>query len=209
MSQPADTAGGADTETGATQWLLEALCSRRSVSAKRLGEPGPSRAQLERLVGAALTAPDHCELKPWRFLHVTAAGRARLADAFAAARLELDPTADAASVERAREKAFRAPTLLAVILVPVLEHEKVPLSEQYVSLGAALQNVLLGAHALGFGAITLSGRAVTTTAMRTALGLHGDERLVAFVTIGTPRSAPPRRQPPVLSHHLADWPVAD
>jgi len=191
-------------DTGA--WLLEAIGSRRSVSAKRLVAPGPSRAQVQAMIGAALTAPDHCELRPWRFLEISAAGRERLADAFAAARHETSPGADSSSVQRAREKAYRAPTLLAVILVPCVDHEKVPLSEQYVSLGAALQNLLLAAHGYGFGAITLSGRGVTTSALRSALGVTGDEQLVAFVTIGTPRTAPPRRQPADLSQHLARWP---
>ena len=208
----AHTDGDADApdpqaDTGA--WLSEAIVSRRSVSAKRLLAPGPARSELQAMVGAALTAPDHCELRPWRFLEITAAGRDRLADAFAAARLETNPEADPASLERAREKAYRAPTLLAVILVPTLDHDKVPVSEQYVSLGAALQNLLLAAHGFGYGAITLSGRGVVSHALRSALGVGGDEHLVAFVTIGTPRNAPPRRRPVALSRHLAEWPPGE
>ena len=203
MSRPA---ARPDTDTGA--WLVEALRSRRSVSAKRLVEPGPTRAQIEAMVSAALTAPDHCELRPWRFLNITASGRHGLAEAFAAARLELDPEADAASLAEAREKAFRAPALIGVVLVPTLGHERVPVSEQYVSLGAALQNLLLAAHGFGFGAIALAGRSLGTRALRSALGIEGDEQLVAFVTVGTPRSAPPARHWPALADHLADWPPA-
>ena len=203
---PASSCSGEAPAQAGAAWLLEALRSRRSVSAKRLVEPGPSRQQIDAMVAAAITAPDHGLLRPWRFVNIGGAGRPRLAEAFVAARLEQRPQADEASLERAREKAFRGPALIAVVLCPRHGHDKVPVTEQYVSLGAALQNLLLSAHALGFGAMTLSGRAVTSHAMRDALDIAGDEQLVAFVTIGTPRVAPPGREPVDVSQHLADWP---
>ncbi|NNN19920.1 MAG: nitroreductase, partial [Acidimicrobiaceae bacterium] len=46
--------------------ILSAILNRRSVS--RLGEPGPSREQLETIIKAGTSAPDHGHLRPWKFI---------------------------------------------------------------------------------------------------------------------------------------------
>jgi len=47
---------------------LDLLLSRRSGSAKAMGEPGPSREQLAAILKAGARAPDHGKLFPWRFI---------------------------------------------------------------------------------------------------------------------------------------------
>ncbi len=48
--------------------VLHLLHTRNS--APKLTEPGPDDAALEQILGAALRAPDHARLRPWRFLTV-------------------------------------------------------------------------------------------------------------------------------------------
>ena len=96
--------------------VLEAILSSHSVSPKRLIEPGPDRGQILDLISAAAAAPDHCKLRPWRFVEFTTNSRTALADVFEAALRQRMPSADAQSLARAREKSSRAPVLLGLVL---------------------------------------------------------------------------------------------
>ena len=70
--------------------------------------------------------------------------------------------------------------------------------ERLISLGCAIQNILLSAHADGFGSGLVSGQALQTTGLRQLFALRENEQAVCFVAIGTAdRSKPirPRPQP--------------
>jgi nitroreductase len=185
-------------------FALELISSRHSVAPKRLVAPGPDAAQLRRMVAAAACAPDHRELAPWRLLRIGPGQRAHLGALFEAALLERDPGADEAARAAAREKATRAPELLLAVVRLAPAHDDVVDTERYVTLGAALMNLLLAAHAMGFGAMLTSGRALRSAAFARDAGLAADERPVCFVSIGTPTAAR-RRQRPSVDALLADW----
>lgn len=178
--------------------------SRFSVSPKRLHAPGPSAEQLRTIVEAAATAPDHRELRPWRLLRIGAGQRDALADLFEAALLERDPAVTATERAEARVKAHRAPELLLAVVRLAPAHDDVVEHERYVTLGAALMAMLLAAHAMGFGAMLTSGRALRSPAFARGLGLAADERPVCFVSLGTPGEV--RRRPrPSASDLLTEW----
>jgi nitroreductase len=189
MASNTDTAG----EKADGLALLRCMWARRSTAPRHLGAPGPSDEEIRMLVRAASRAPDHQRLKPFRFLVIPPDAREALADVFEAAERELDPGIAGERLERAREKALHAPTLLAVIS-RVQENDEVPEIEQRASAGAALGYVVLAADLLGYGAMAVSGRKVATQAMRRAFDLAGNEELLCFVGIGTPakvKGAPP------------------
>lgn len=166
--------------------LAQALVgSRRNVSPKRLVEPGPSAAQLDALLDMAAAAPDHGLLTPWRFILVPAEHRHRLADAFALALVDRDPGATFEQIEAAREKAHRAPMLLVAIACLGPREPDTPPLERMVSMGAAIQNLLLGAHAMGFGTGLTSGQAMSSRRLSALLGLADGEVAVCCVNIGT------------------------
>lgn len=180
-----------DSETA-----LTALLARRSVSPKRLTHPAPSREELNSIVGAALRAPDHCGLLPWRVIEFPVETRADLADLFAAEKLRRDPIASEEDVQRAREHATHAPAVLAFVVRPQ-RHPLVPIVEQWLSAGAALGSILSAAHLLGFGAIILSGERCQDKSLRAALGVAADEILAGFISIGTIAKSPgPGARPP-------------
>lgn len=106
---------------------------------------------------------------------------------------------------RTWRKAMRAPTLIGVATRLVHDHPKVPVHEQYLTIGAAIQGVLLACHALGYGAIVLSGRRSRDPFVHRLLGLAADEEVVGFISIGTPskRIAPKRR--PTPEAYLQTW----
>lgn len=182
--------------------------SRRNVSPKRLVEPGPSSAQREALLSLAAAAPDHGLLTPWRFIIVPAAQRRRLAEAFALALIDRDPGATLEQIESAREKAHRAPLLMVAVACLAEREPNTPALERMVSMGAAIQNILLGAHAMGFGAGLTSGQAMASSRLRDLCGLRVGEAAVCCVNIGTVDNRKPaarvRPLPEVFTSELCE-----
>lgn len=186
---------------------LALVCSRQSVAPRRLVSPGPSGDALAAIVAAAGSAPDHGALQPFRVIHVADASRDRLADVFVAAKRQRQPDAAKAVLDREREKALNAPTLLVACARLRADTTAVPVAEQLISVGAAIQNMLLAAHALGFGAILLSGEKTRQPLVRDAFGLGSAELLVGFISIGSIAAASPlpaKRRPAVASY-FSTW----
>ena len=167
------------------EWARTLIHTRQTTLPRRLGEPSPDAAQTEAILAAAAHAPDHHQLLPWRFVIVPAGARERLADAFAAALLARDATATAQQVDQAREKAYRAPLLLLAVVRLRDDDAQIPPHERIVSAGCALQNMLLMAHAHGFGSALTSGQALSSAPLRALFGLHQDEQALCFVNIGS------------------------
>jgi len=189
--------------------LTQALITGRfSVSPKRLVAPGPSVGQLQHMVEAAGCAPDHELLRPWRLIHIAASQREALADVFARALLERLPTASSCAQAQSREKAFRAPELLLAVALIDPPHRDVPETERYVAIGAALMNLLLSAHGMGFAAMLTSGHALRTACFAQAFDLHSGERAVSFVSIGTPIEVR-RRSRPSAHELITPWQPRD
>ncbi|MEY4236447.1 MAG: hypothetical protein RLZZ454_1705 [Pseudomonadota bacterium] len=113
----------------------ELIHSRQTTLPKRLLAPGPSEKELQAILGAAASAPDHGQLLPWRFILVAETARARLADVFGAALLARDPLATPEQVSQAQEKAFRAPCLLLVVVDESKGDPAIDLSERIISTG--------------------------------------------------------------------------
>lgn len=180
------------------------ITGRFSVSPKRLVAPGPDTAQLQQMVEAAGCAPDHELLRPWRLIHVAPSQREALAEIFVQALIERLPGAVPDALAQARQKAFRAPELLLAVALLDPTHADVPESERYVAIGAALMNLLLAAHGMGYAAMLTSGQALRTTCFAEAFGLSGGERAVCFVSIGTPTEVR-RRSRPSAHELMSPW----
>lgn len=178
--------------------MIERICARRSVSPKHLEAPGPDPEQIRELVRAACAGIDHGRLAPARFVYVPDDQRDALADIFVAAALEADGNAPGDYLESTRERALNGPCLIAVIAHIVEDNAQVPPHEQWVAVGAALQNLLLAAESFGYRGKTVSGARVRSQALRSAFALRDDEILLAFVALGTLKGEPkemPRRSP--------------
>ncbi|MDO8251556.1 MAG: nitroreductase family protein [Rhodoferax sp.] len=201
--------------------------SRQNVSPRRLVEPGPTPQQLQDILGTAAAAPDHGQLLPWRFVIVPAARRERLAEVFGLALMERDPNATPAQIENAREKAHRAPFLMLAIARlterdapkdstptdsapargaqhPEASEAEVSDAERLVSFGCAIQNIVLSAHAAGFGTGLTSGQAMASPHLRTLFGLQANEQAVCCINIGTVSKHKPPRLRPVLADYVSE-----
>jgi len=184
---------------------LDFLEGRRSLPSRLLGDPGPTPEQLERLLTAAIRVPDHGKLTPWRLLLIRGEDRARLGAALAEIHVRADPGVPPAVVQKDRDRFNFAPLIVTVIARVEPNHPKVPEQEQVLSAGYVAYNLLLGAQALGFGAQILTGWAAYDRDVAQLLGLGANERVVAFVHIGTAREEAPERLRPQLSDVVAEW----
>jgi nitroreductase len=172
----------------ATLNAIEAMLSRRSVPALRLREPGPSSAQIDVALDAALSAPDHGLLRPWRFVLIHGAARARLAELLAGRLAEREPQTAAEKIERVRTQARNAPLVIAVG-ARIRPAHKIPEIEQLLAVGAGVMNLLNAFHALGFGAIWLTGGNAYDPQIAAALGFESTERCLGFIYVGTVEAA--------------------
>lgn len=200
----APTAVPADATGGTADFAAALIHARRTVLPKRLGAPGPDARQLDRILEAAAAAPDHGQLLPWRFVLVPSDARWRLAEVFAIALRERDAGATEEQLAQAREKAFRAPTLLLAVARTGAPADDVPLAERLVSAGCAIQNILLMATALGFGSALTSGKAMQSAALRQLFALAPDEQALCFINIGTVASARAPRARPAVRQYVSE-----
>jgi nitroreductase len=171
---------------------LAALSTRHSVAPPFLTEPGPDEQMLARILAAGASAPDHGRLRPWRFIVIRGEARERLGEVFAQALVRRQPDAPSEALDQERSRPLRAPVLIAVVAKVDPEHPKIPEFEQILSTGAAVENILLAAHAQGFGAKWLTGANAYDDHVKAALGLAGNDRLAGFVHLGTVDGKPPQ-----------------
>lgn len=170
--------------------VIDTILSRSST--KRFAETPVSEEQVQALLSAAVRAPDHGQLAPWRFTILEGASREILGRAMSAALQTKMPEADAETVTREASKALRSP-LLIVVSAATQAHPKVPEIEQWVAVGAAVQNLWLAAQSLGLGVAWKTGSHAYNVEVKRALGLDGHEAIIGFLHVGIPLSQGPVR----------------
>jgi nitroreductase len=163
--------------------LFEAIETR--TSAGRLSAPGPDEAQLQRILSAAVHAPDHGRLKTWRLLVLDDAGKRRYADAVTSARARRSPEPTAEQLRIEGEKIWRSPTIVVIGCAIRKDNAKVPEIEQVLSVGAVAQNLFLAAHALGFGVMWKTGWAAYDDEVKASVGLQPQDHIVGIMHLGT------------------------
>lgn len=161
--------------------LLEGIESR--TSALKLGAPGPTREHIEAIIRAGTRAPDHGRLRPWRFVVLEGDARVKLGDAMAAMLVSKFPETPAAHLDAERGKPLRAPTI--IVVAAKIMKGKIPEIEQVTAVGAAVQNMLLAAHALGYGAMWKTGGAAYDANVKALLGLAPEDHIVSLLYLGT------------------------
>lgn len=161
---------------------LDLLLTRES--ALKLEAPGPNQKDLDTIFQSAVRAPDHGRLRPWHFVVIDSDHRAAFGELMAQSTLRRMPDAPEEMLQRERAKAMRAPTII-VAAAKVNKGHKIMPFEQIGSAAAATQNIMLAAHALGYGAMWKTGDAAYDPAVKAAFGLAADDEIMGFVYVGT------------------------
>lgn len=150
--------------------VFEAIRTRRSIR-NFTGDPIP-RHDLETIIDAARLAPSGHNEQPWDFIVVT----------------------DRAMIDQLKIAAGwmeKAGAIIAVVLDPS--------SRWWLEDGsAAIENILLAAHALGYGACWLEGYTLPLEAkFKTLLGVPEDKRLLTLIPVGVPKERPDKEKKPL------------
>ncbi len=168
--------------------LFETIHGRTTVS-KVKPDPLP-RGMVEKLLSAAVQAPNHYKVRPWRFVVLTGDGRKKLGDVFAASFLERNPAAPPEAGDKPRSLPLRAPVVIAVGVDKPAPDSKAIEIENVCAASAAAQNILLAAHALGLGAIWRTGEWARDPKVKEFLGFEADQHIVGYIYVGYPETAP-------------------
>ncbi len=179
--------------------VIHAIETRRSIG--RVKQDPVPRDLIERILESAVHAPNHRITEPWRFHVFTSKGRGELARVRAEiARLQAEAEGEAEElaagrISRERKKAFRAPVVVAVVCES--GRDEIETLENYAACAAAVQNMLLTAHALGLGAMWRTGPVAYHDHMREFLDLEEGDKVVAHLYLGFPDMGErPRRRAP-------------
>lgn len=163
--------------------VFEAIHTRYSQGKVRT-DPLP-RESIEKLLDAAVQAPNHYKVRPWRFVVLSGDGRNRLGNVMAASQQERHPEFSQEVFDKTRLLPLRAPVVIAVGVdkpseVKVLEIENI------CAAAAAIQNLLLAAHAMGLGAKWRTGEWALDANVKEFLGFGSDQHIVGFIYVGYP-----------------------
>lgn len=167
---------------------LEAIFTRHSVS-KMLSDPVPHEL-IEQILAAAVQAPNHFRVRPWRFFVLTGAARVRLGEVMAQSLLRREPDSPPSVLEKERSRPLRAPVVIAVAVDPPSQPKVVEV-ENISAVAAAVENMLIAANALGLGAMWRTGKATENPDVKVFFGLPPEQHLLGFVYVGYAGDNPP------------------
>jgi nitroreductase len=173
--------------------LLEAIHTRQSIP--KVKPDRVPRHLVEKLLSAAVQAPNHHHIRPWRFVVLEGEARQRLGDVMAQSLKKRQPETLEPALEVERARPLRAPLLIAVG-VDKPKEAKVVEVENICATAAAAENLLLAAHALGLAGMWRTGPGAYDPDVKAFLGFVPDQHLISFLYIGYPETAyPPKERP--------------
>jgi len=182
------------------------LMHRRSVKTRDMVDPGPDREALENILAAGMRVPDHGKIAPWRFVVLTGPDRAKLGKAISdglIAEFESSPKV----AEKMSGYAMQAPALIVAIYSPN-QSRPIPEWEQQLSTGAACQNMIIAATALGYAAQWLTGWASYSKYVAKALKMTPQEKIAGYMFFGSHSRQPTERPRPNSTDHVTwGWPA--
>ena len=153
-------------------------------SSARLIDPAPTGDDRHAIFQAALRAPDHARLRPWKFIEVRGDSRDKLAKIFIDTATALNSDLSENEISKLEKAPHRAPMVI-ILAANIKEHPKVPEIEQIISLGAAAQNILLGIHEIGYSAVWRTGNMAFNPEITKFLGLEENYKIIGYLYVGT------------------------
>ncbi|VXB74217.1 Putative NAD(P)H nitroreductase HI_1542 [Enhydrobacter sp. 8BJ] len=169
--------------------ILDFIKSRRSIG--NLVAPAPNREQVEQAIEVALSAPDHKDLNPYRFIVLENQALNTLGTALKNAAMAQGET-DEKTLKKAENMPLRAPMIIACV-TDFKPHDKVPHWEQIAASSCAVQNLLLALSAQGFATVWRTGPLANAPAIKHLFNVTADNQVIAFVYVGTAVSTIPPR----------------
>ncbi len=196
---------------------IEAMRTRRSL--RQLAPQAVPREIIDDVLALACVAPAPHHTRPWRYVVVSPARRAPLAEAMGAAwRIDLQRDGHPEPlIQKLLRKSAREITAAPALILACLTREglrdwpderragnEFAMAQQ--SIGAGMQNIMLGAHAMGLASYWISAPLFAPEACARALELPDGYVAQAFIVIGYPAAgaAPKPRPAPDTSSLIID-----
>jgi nitroreductase len=186
--------------------LLSFLSNHQSIPAAELIEPAPNKQQIEAILQAGMSAPDHGNLQPFRFLIIQGDARIELSKVFEQA--ARNRNFDEESILKQKSKPLRSPMIICVI-VKLIQSPKIPEVEQILCAGCAAQHIQLACSSLGFGSIWLTGENCYDLSVYQALGLEIEERLIGYIYVGSLKAPVDRKTRKPAQSITQNWTKKD
>jgi nitroreductase len=183
--------------------VYQALYGRR-MAWKFKDEPVPREA-IQRMLDAAVWAPNHRLTEPWRFFVLQNESTMRNQVADLAYSLALERSNNEVRAQAARQKVLDPPIVIYVYCVPG-PNEEVTL-ENYGAVCCAVQNISLAGVAEGLSVTWETGGPTRHPNLKGTLGAAEDWIMVAMLSIGCPVETPSSRRTPV--GEFARWSCQD
>ena len=167
--------------------VFDAIQRRRSI--KRFTDRAVTRDEIERLLNAAVAAPNHRLTQPWRFYVLGPDAREAYGRALGERKaLKLEDAEKGRALRDSVAREHRA--LPGMIVVAVIGNENPEIHAEDVSAAMmAVQNIALAAVAMGLGTHIKTGAVMRDPAARAAAGVRDDEEIIAIVNVGEPAEA--------------------
>jgi nitroreductase len=165
--------------------LSEIIVSRRSNKPATFNGNKIEDTQIEALLNLAHWAPTHGRTEPWRFKVYAGVGVSTFCEAHAALyKTNTDPeTFTTAKFENLQKLGSQTSHIIGVYMqrqVPA----KIPLVEEIAATAAAIQNILLGAEALGISALWSTGGMTHHPALKNFWGLAEEDVVMGLLYLG-------------------------
>jgi len=167
--------------------VFEAIYHRHSQ--KKVKPDALPRELIEKLLDAAVQAPNHYKVRPWRFVVLTGDARRKLGDVMAASLLDRHPEFPQEAFDKARATPLQAPVVIAVGVDKPSELKVLEI-ENICAAATACQNLLLAAHAMGLGAKWRTGEWARDEKVKEFLRFDADQHVIAFIYVGYPEFFP-------------------
>lgn len=176
---------------------IEAIQRRTSV--RRFRPDTVPRETIERLLDAAVRAPNHKLTEPWRFAVLTGDAVARFAGIRARHRLQRYTDPESTEARAAADKMLRETmeTPAIVVVMCAVSQDEITREEDYAAAMMATANLMIAAESLGLGTYLRTGGIMKETEVTSMVDLDHGFRIAGVVMLGYPRDSetPKKRRP--------------
>lgn len=183
---------------------IQNILSRQST--KLVQAPGPNAEQLDLILQAAMRAPDHGKIMPWRFAIIRDQDVIRILDIAIKAGIANGKPIPEHKIEKSRNWLSKVPLLLAIACAP--DHAgRIREEETKLSVACAVSNMQIAAHSLGFGTFWSTGVGTYLDGVGDALGFDPlDFHFMGYLSIGTPIDPVVPKERPDYRDFVFNWP---
>jgi nitroreductase len=173
--------------------------ARRTSTRDFRPDPVP-RYAIERLLAAAVRAPNHKLTEPWRFAVLTGEAKRRYAELRRAHRARRFADPDAPDARKAIERTYREhlDTPAFIVVMCAVADDPVRREEDYGAVMMAIENLLVAAAADGMGTLLRTGGIMEDPDVKALAGPSPGDRIVGIISLGYLAATPaptPRKKP--------------